>query len=136
VEDSVNNVVVGLPLKYIGLYLLVTLLLCSFSDIYLYRQEGIAPQPDKNVIRIENESGTAAKLARAKHKGGMEVRLPSRPGYGTKGKPVILWANYFNIVSLNLFYINVVHVRQYKVQNIMVVECIFKSNWFSSLERF
>jgi hypothetical protein len=57
------------------------------------------PQPDKNVTRIEIESETAAKLARAKHKGGMEARLPLRPGYGTKGKPVILWANYFNMAS-------------------------------------
>ena len=69
------------------------------------RQDGIVPQPDMNVMRIETESETAAKVARAnltlqKSAGGMEPRLPQRPGFGTKGKPIVLWANYFNMASL------------------------------------
>src|ERR1700761_4538440 len=56
-------------------------------------------------MRIEKETEDAAKLARAKPtspniKGRLEPRLPQRPGFGTKGKPVVLWANYFNMASV------------------------------------
>jgi eukaryotic translation initiation factor 2C len=35
-----------------------------------------------------------------KSKGAITARLPQRPGFGTKGKPVVLWANYFNMAPL------------------------------------
>jgi eukaryotic translation initiation factor 2C len=63
------------------------------------------PSPDTNVTRIEKETEAAGKLARTKitsqkSKGVIEARLPQRPGFGTKGKPVVLWANYFNMTPL------------------------------------
>jgi eukaryotic translation initiation factor 2C len=56
-------------------------------------------------MRIEKETEAAAKLARTKLtsqkiKGRLEPRLPQRPGFGTKGKAVVLWTNYFNMASL------------------------------------
>jgi eukaryotic translation initiation factor 2C len=51
-------------------------------------------------MRLENETEAAAKLARTKSKGSLEPRLPQRPGFGTKGKTVVLWTNYFQMTSL------------------------------------
>jgi eukaryotic translation initiation factor 2C len=55
-------------------------------------------------MRVEKETEAAAKLLRAKlasqRKDAIEPRFPQRPGFGTKGKPVVLWANYFSIASL------------------------------------
>jgi hypothetical protein len=78
---------------------------CSFPNLHAYRQDGTVPEPDVNVMRVEKETEAAAKIVRTKlslpgNKVGMEPRLPQRPGFGTKGKPVILWANYFNMASL------------------------------------
>jgi hypothetical protein len=53
-------------------------------------------------MRIENDTETALKLARTKvaapkSKPRPEPRLPQRPGFGTKGRAVVLWTNYFNL---------------------------------------
>lgn len=53
-------------------------------------------------MRIENESETAARLARTKSmqkKSQSSASLPQRPGFGTQGREVMLWTNYFELVS-------------------------------------
>jgi len=54
-------------------------------------------------MRIENDTENAVKLARTKlaalkSKPSPEPRLPQRPGFGTKGRAVVLWTNYFNLM--------------------------------------
>jgi eukaryotic translation initiation factor 2C len=108
VEGTVAVPLVGkalwLQLKFFGLDLLLLIYSCSFSLI-IRRQGSVVPQPDANVTRIERETEAAAKLARAKlttqkSKGVIEARLPPRPGFGTKGRPVVLWANYFHMTPI------------------------------------
>ncbi|OGM39414.1 putative piwil3 protein [Aspergillus bombycis] len=58
---------------------------------------GKVPPPDPTVRRIEDgiQKATADPLTLSKLQLNSEY-LP-RPGYGTKGRPVTLWANYFHI---------------------------------------
>lgn len=54
------------------------------------------------VMRIENEIGTAVRLARTKSTQknlAPILHLPQRPGFGTQGREVMLWTNYFELVS-------------------------------------
>jgi len=52
------------------------------------------------VRRIENETARAVQLkSSGLQKSILESRLPPRPGYGTQGKEVTLWANYFEMVA-------------------------------------
>ena len=52
------------------------------------------------VRKIENETARAVQLkSSGPQKSILETRLPPRPGYGTQGKEVTLWANYFEMVA-------------------------------------
>lgn len=52
------------------------------------------------MTRVENESAHNLSMrARAKQASqSLEPRRPQRPGYGTQGREVILWTNYFRMV--------------------------------------
>jgi eukaryotic translation initiation factor 2C len=65
-------------------------------------REGAAPRPDGTVARIEAETEAAWKQAAAKGAtpGSGSVACPSmpqRPGFGTLGRPITLWANFFGL---------------------------------------
>lgn len=54
--------------------------------------------------RVEEETENAFKLLRTKSasqktKASLEPGLPQRPGFGTRGKEVVLWTNYFNMMA-------------------------------------
>lgn len=54
------------------------------------------------VIRIERETETAVNFVRAKSpmgKPAFDARLPLRPGFGTRGREVLLWANYLDLMA-------------------------------------
>ncbi|KAH7002693.1 hypothetical protein B0J12DRAFT_94799 [Macrophomina phaseolina] len=75
----------------------------GFGDVQIFTHgsHDIA-QRDVHVMRIENESETAARLARTKStqkKFQSSASLPQRPGFGTQGREVMLWTNYFELVS-------------------------------------
>src|SRR6266536_2841590 len=59
------------------------------------------PQRDMQVQKIENETERAAqpKSTSGPKMPAGDPRLPQRPGYGTRGKEVMLWANYFELVA-------------------------------------
>lgn len=54
--------------------------------------------PSTEVTKIEN--ATAKVLAAKNLKTSGQPRYPERPGYGTQGQPVKLYANYFELKSL------------------------------------
>ncbi len=58
-------------------------------------------QHDIQVQKIENETAAAVQRQRTSSpkKFVIEPRLPPRPGYGTQGKRVMLWANYFEMIA-------------------------------------
>ncbi|KAH6691806.1 putative RNA interference and gene silencing protein [Leptodontidium sp. MPI-SDFR-AT-0119] len=61
---------------------------------------GEYPEHDIHVRKVENETARAVQLkSTGPQKSIREQRLPPRPGYGTQGKEVTLWANYFEIVA-------------------------------------
>ncbi len=51
--------------------------------------------------KIENDTERASrsKSAPGPKKAGVDQRMPQRPGYGTQGKAVMLWANYFEMMT-------------------------------------
>ncbi|KAF2493554.1 Piwi-domain-containing protein [Lophium mytilinum] len=55
---------------------------------------GTFPQPDPEVTKLEDAS---MKFDLSAQMSDLSVtdRLPRRPGYGTLGKKIVLWANYF-----------------------------------------
>ncbi|KAF2874318.1 Piwi domain-containing protein [Massariosphaeria phaeospora] len=59
--------------------------------------DGKFPPPDAQVTKIENE--TVKDLSAAFAGTSLEAQLPRRPGYGTNGRPIVLWANYFDLKS-------------------------------------
>jgi len=56
----------------------------------IYLASTPAPQPDARITQLENQLAAATR-------GKMVDDFPGRPGYGTKGKPIILRANYFQL---------------------------------------
>lgn len=64
------------------------LLLCSPPD-------GQIPPPSSEVANIENT--TAQNISQKLSKTPGQVRYPERPGFGTHGQPVLLFANYFEL---------------------------------------
>ncbi|KAK5652265.1 hypothetical protein OQA88_10613 [Cercophora sp. LCS_1] len=58
-----------------------------------FQQDGTVPPPDAVVNRAENTL-QAGKDALRERELLLERSFPHRPGYGTAGKPVTLWANY------------------------------------------
>jgi eukaryotic translation initiation factor 2C len=64
------------------------------NEHYARRQDdGQLPGPDKEVERIENKSAVEVKKTKPSESN------PLRPGYGVKGRDIILWTNYFNLYS-------------------------------------
>ena len=57
---------------------------------------GQPPGVDLNVMRIENDTAIKIKQSAFKTPGG---ELPLRPGFGVMGKEIVLWTNYFKLVS-------------------------------------
>jgi eukaryotic translation initiation factor 2C len=53
------------------------------------------------VQRIENDTERASQLKSTpgSKRPAVDPRLPLRPGYGTQGREVMLWANYFELVA-------------------------------------
>ena len=61
---------------------------------------GIRPQKDVQVQRTENDIEIACDVQSTPDpkKAAFDQRLPIRPGFGTQGMEVLLWANYFTLV--------------------------------------
>lgn len=54
--------------------------------------------PSSNIIKTEDAIGKALTVKRQKTPG--QPRYPDRPGFGTQGQPVNLFANYFELKSV------------------------------------
>jgi eukaryotic translation initiation factor 2C len=54
-----------------------------------------------HVQKIENETEKASQATSTpgSKKPALDSRLPIRPGYGTQGRAVLLWANYFELAA-------------------------------------
>jgi eukaryotic translation initiation factor 2C len=71
--------------------------------------DGGPPTSDSHVARIEKETESALQLAGQKSQTG-DPRFPPRPGFGTQGRTVTLWANHLHMAfqgDLHLFRYNV-----------------------------
>lgn len=69
----------------------------SQPRLICHRQDGTVNEPASSVTKLENESmivNSATMLSRL----SLTRQAPTRPAYGTKGKPVKLYANYFELV--------------------------------------
>ncbi|KFZ01526.1 hypothetical protein V501_09952 [Pseudogymnoascus sp. VKM F-4519 (FW-2642)] len=73
--------------------------------------DGKFPPPNQNVTKTE-DSYMAQKPTLAGSMAGMSVTadFPARPAYGTRGKPVVLWANYFELAAAKNLIIYRYHV--------------------------
>ncbi|KAL8792281.1 MAG: hypothetical protein Q9195_005160 [Heterodermia aff. obscurata] len=66
-------------------------------DVEVFSQgAGQPPGVDAHVTKIENESAIRIKQATKKTLSG---EFPLRPGFGIMGREVLLWTNYFKLVS-------------------------------------
>lgn len=65
-------------------------------QVYL-RPDGV-PTPDSRVTKVEDAVQKAIKDPLSLQKLRLDSNLPHRPGYGTRGTPVTLWANYVEMV--------------------------------------
>ncbi|KAJ6029801.1 hypothetical protein N7499_012209 [Penicillium canescens] len=70
---------------------------CDRGDINnygppIFRQGGTIPVPSHDVTKTEND--LAKDLAMGGQKAPRQAKYPERPGYGTAGRPVTLYANY------------------------------------------
>ncbi|KAI0117862.1 ribonuclease H-like domain-containing protein [Nemania sp. FL0031] len=66
----------------------------SSSGPRIYQSSsGAIPQPDARVTKVEDDllGSPTSRMAGL----SLGTSLPMRPGYGSKGTPLILWANYF-----------------------------------------
>lgn len=61
---------------------------CSLSPDYI-------PALDERVTEVENAIITSSSGQKKVH---YNARMPQRPGFGTQGRKVMLWANYFPLV--------------------------------------
>lgn len=58
------------------------------------------PQPDAEVTKLENamvKGGLSAALAAS----SLDIKFPPRPAYGTNGRAIILYTNYFELKGIN-----------------------------------
>ncbi|KAI8935159.1 hypothetical protein NX059_007752 [Plenodomus lindquistii] len=60
---------------------------------------GKFPQPDATVTKLENEM-VKSSLETALAGTALDIKLPSRPAYGTAGKPIVLFTNYFQLEGI------------------------------------
>ncbi|KAI8238932.1 hypothetical protein K4K55_002429 [Colletotrichum sp. SAR 10_96] len=76
------------------------------SELTPFRQGSVIPQPDNDVTNLEDatvKSHQSKDLAIVKKTGSMKLTdstvslMPRRPAYGTKGKQIIVWVNYFRM---------------------------------------
>ncbi|KAK2770412.1 RNA interference and gene silencing protein [Colletotrichum kahawae] len=77
------------------------------GETYTFYGQGSAiPQPDTDVTNLENaiiERHRSADQTLVKKMGSMKLtdstvsHMPRRPAYGTKGRQIIVWANYFRM---------------------------------------
>lgn len=64
---------------------------------FVYSQgPGQPPAVDLNITRIENDTAIKIKQSTTQKPGG---EFPLRPGFGVMGKEILLWTNYFKLVS-------------------------------------
>ncbi|KAL2126476.1 hypothetical protein VTI74DRAFT_842 [Chaetomium olivicolor] len=81
----------------------------SVPEVYL-GQSGSVPQPDRKITQLEDrwikENPVQQKLVGIDAITGLKISddhngsgntFPGRPGFGTGGSPVVLWANYFHL---------------------------------------
>ncbi|OBT77828.1 hypothetical protein VF21_03237 [Pseudogymnoascus sp. 05NY08] len=73
--------------------------------------DGKFPPPNQNVTKTE-DNYMAQKPTLTGSMAGMSVTadFPARPAYGTRGKPVVLWANYFELDAAKKLVIYRYHV--------------------------
>ncbi|KAJ9381429.1 hypothetical protein DTO063F5_6175 [Paecilomyces variotii] len=64
------------------------------APIVVFSPEGGIPPPDAKVKDVEE---TIEKTLSKKSPGQRKTELPERPGFGTRGRPVQLLANYFRL---------------------------------------
>ncbi|KAF2651296.1 Piwi-domain-containing protein [Lophiostoma macrostomum CBS 122681] len=78
--------------EYLGELSVKILELCK---AYIRDSDGNVPQPDAQVTTAEDASvqDLSAALARS----SLEGQFPSRPGYGTMGRKIVLFTNYFRM---------------------------------------
>lgn len=75
-------------------------LICScITDYHGTRPpDGTVPAPDTRVLDTEDVAQRAMNSPLNLSKLKLDSKFPHRPGYGTKGTPVTLWANYVEMV--------------------------------------
>jgi len=72
----------------------------SVSVIDSYRNPGNAPvTPDTQVIAIEDAYMKNSKGINALANLSTTTRFPPRPGHGTLGKKIVVYANYFKVIA-------------------------------------
>ncbi|KAL8794371.1 MAG: hypothetical protein Q9195_003069 [Heterodermia aff. obscurata] len=86
------------------------------GQIYVPR-DGVIPPPSQAVTRAEDQYVKSLSSAGLPDIGGLQVgqNFPRRPGYGTQGKSVVLWANYFEFVpppDLLLYRYSITEVKE------------------------
>jgi N-terminal domain of argonaute/Argonaute linker 1 domain len=60
------------------------------------RSPGEIPQPSAEVVKAEND--IEAKILKP-NSTSTKAEFPLRPGYGTQGRKILLWANYMELVT-------------------------------------
>lgn len=61
----------------------------------IFSQGGQVPSLDSRVMKVEND--LAKSLATKHQKSPGQPRYPKRPGFGSLGQQVVLYANYFQL---------------------------------------
>lgn len=74
----------------------------SRSKCYLtyHHRNGSFPQPDAEVTKLENAM-VKGDLSKALAATSLDMNLPARPGYGTAGKAIVLYTNYFELKGIS-----------------------------------
>lgn len=78
----------------------------------MYGTDGRVPKPDPKITQLEDEvvrRQTASVQQLTSRMGQLDVggkkpsedqdKFPARPAFGTRGTPVTLWANYYQILT-------------------------------------
>ena len=75
------------------------------------QRKGVFPPVDASVDRLEDEYvARRSTLGTGMSSLALKENFPSRPAYGTKGRRVVLWANYFNLTPAKDLYLHRYHV--------------------------